>query len=215
MNDLLDRNGSPAVSVAILAGGQSSRMGEDKPLLRLVPDGPTMLETVIRVVAPLTDDLYVVASNRPAYAFGGVAVRPDLYEGGGVLGGIGSAIRYARHDLCLVVSCDHPFLSRAMLEAMTDESGSWDVLVPAVAGSSRQGGDHVRHTLQAIYRRSCVEPIERCLHQRLLRTTAFHADVVVRELSETWMRQYDPDLWSLFSVNTPESAEVARRRMLS
>src|SRR4051812_16182117 len=102
---------SNPASVAILAGGLSTRMGTDKALIRLESGGQTMLERVLDRVRPLSDDVFVVATARDEYRRFGVDVLPDLYPDAAVLGGIASALRHARHPRCLVVSCDHPLLS--------------------------------------------------------------------------------------------------------
>ena len=45
------------ISVAILAGGKSTRMGRDKAFLEV--GGKMVVERVIERVQPLTDDLFV------------------------------------------------------------------------------------------------------------------------------------------------------------
>lgn len=202
---------SRQVSVAILAGGMSKRLGTDKALVRLADDDRPLLGLVIDRVQPLSDDVFVVSSPRPAYDQFGVAVKPDLYPEAGVLGGIASALRHARHDACLVVSCDHPFLNPALLEAMIATPGEWDVLVPVLAGESRQGGRTVRQTLHAIYGRNCLPAIERKIGQGQLQIVGFFEDVRVSEIEQPALQVFDPDQRSFFSVNTPEALKTARR----
>ena len=198
-------------SIAILAGGKSSRMGTDKALIRLDEKGPTLLELVLDRVRPLTDDLYVVATDRPDYARFGAPVRPDLYPDGAVLGGIASAIEHARHERSLVVSCDHPFLSVPLIAAMTTWPGGWDVLAPTTRGESRQGGEAIRQTLHAVYHKRCLGPIKRVLDQGQRQIVRFFPDVLVEEIDETILRQFDPTLRTFFSVNTPEALAHARQ----
>jgi molybdopterin-guanine dinucleotide biosynthesis protein A len=197
-------------SVAILAGGKSRRMGTDKALIRIRAGDETLLERVLARVASLTDDLFVVASNRPEYAAFGVPILPDLYPGGAVLGGIASAIRHARHDRCLVVSCDHPFLSPELLDVMIRWPGDWDVLAPVTAGESRQGGGKIRHTLHAVYGKGCLTAIERRLADGQRQIVSFFADVRVAELGGAVLARHDPGGRSLMSINTPEALEAAR-----
>ena len=204
-----------SVSIAILAGGQSSRMGRDKALLELEPDRKPLLEIVLERVQPLSDDVFVVASGRDAYARFGAPVRPDLYPAAAVLGGIGSAIRHAAHDECLVVSCDHPFLNPALLSRMLQTPGDWDVLVPVILGESRQGGKAIRQTLHAIYARSCLPHIERAIANEELQIVSFFGDVRIRAIGESEIAEYDPDFRSFFSVNTPEALAIANRWRLN
>ena len=51
---------APPLSAAILAGGQSRRMGADKALLRLAPGGPTLVERVAAAVAAVAAETLVV-----------------------------------------------------------------------------------------------------------------------------------------------------------
>lgn len=199
------------VSVAILAGGKSRRLGTDKALVRLAPNDRTLLELVLDRVRPLSDDVFIVATGRPAYEAFGVPVHPDYHPDAGVLGGIDTALRQARHDHCLVVSCDHPFLNPALLRALIAMACSGDVIVPVLPGESRQGGTLVRQTLHAVYGKGCLGAIERSLASGRLQIVGFFEDVRVIEVPEEVVRIHDPTLRSFFSVNTPEALELAKQ----
>lgn len=200
----------PALSAAVLAGGRSARMGRDKALLPLVPGGPPMIQIVIERVRAIADDVTIVSESRPGYDAFGAEVVPDDFPGAGSLGGIATGLRHARHDHCLVVACDMPFLSIPLLRRMAEEPRDYDVLVPRLPGQSRQGGTLVYQTLHAIYGRACREAIEVQLADGNPQVIGFYPAVRVREIDEVDIHRFDPGLTSFFNANTPEAAEQAR-----
>jgi molybdopterin-guanine dinucleotide biosynthesis protein A len=200
-----------AVSIAVLAGGSSRRLGSDKALATLTDGGPPLLRIVLDRVRPLSDDLFVVSPPRPGYERFGVPVVPDRFPETGPLGGIASALRHAREERCLVLPCDHPFLNPALLRAMIATPGDWDALVPVLPGESRQGEGAVRQTLHAIYRKSCLPAIERRVREARLQVAGLFDEVRAKELDVEWLRVHDPELRSFFSMNTQESLATAKR----
>jgi molybdopterin-guanine dinucleotide biosynthesis protein A len=197
------------VSAAVLAGGKSVRMGTDKALVPLSPGGPAMLELVLGTLRAVASDLFIVASERPAYSRFGVPVVPDRFPGSGVLGGIATALHHARHDRCLVVACDMPLINPELLRILVDMISPADAVVPRTRARSRQGNNVTFQPLHAVYHRRCLPAIERALTDRRLSAIAFLADVHVRFVEESVLRAIDPELRSLTSVDTPERlAEV-------
>ena len=199
------------LSAAVLAGGRSSRMGQDKALLPLATDGPPLLAIVLRRLGLVADDVFVVATDRPDYASFGVPIYPDELEEAGTLGGIATALRRARHDHCLVVACDMPFLQPSFLSWMADRPRSYDALVPRVPGESRQGSGMIWQTLHAIYGKGCLEPIERQLLAGERKVVGFFDAVLVTPIEESQIVPFDPRLMSFFNANTPEALSEARR----
>jgi molybdopterin-guanine dinucleotide biosynthesis protein A len=199
------------LSAAVLAGGQSRRMGTDKALLPLRPGDPPLAQVVLDRVRAVASEATIVAAERPAYARFGVPVVPDRFPGAGTLGGIATALAAASHEHCLVVACDMPFLNPALLRWLAGLPRDYDALVPRLPGESRQGGDFVFQTLHAIYARSCLPAIERRLGDGQLRVVGFFEEVRVRVAGEREVRALDPDLRSFFNANTPEAAAEARR----
>jgi molybdenum cofactor guanylyltransferase len=200
------------LSAAALAGGQSRRMGSDKALLPLVAGGQPMLGVVLERLGAVADDVVVVANDQARYAALGARVVPDLRRDVGTLGGIQAAIAWSAHDHCLVVACDMPFLSLALLRRMADEPRNYDVLVPLIPGESRQRDDGlVFQTLHAIYSKRCLPFIEKQIAEGKKQVVSFFADVRVRTLDVTDITLWDPDLRSFFNVNTPEGLRIAAK----
>ncbi|NIK07652.1 molybdopterin-guanine dinucleotide biosynthesis protein A [Xanthomonas arboricola] len=103
---------TPAWTGLVLAGGRSSRMGQDKALLQW--HGRPLLEHMQALLRDAGARDVVISGDRPGYA--GIAdVQPDL----GPLGGLASVIdRLADAVTLVVVPVDMPLLSRALLERL-------------------------------------------------------------------------------------------------
>ena len=79
------------VSVALLSGGKSGRMGQDKALVDFL--GRPLILRILERLAPLADEV-ILTTNRPAdYAFLNLPLHPDLQPGRGALGGLYTSFR--------------------------------------------------------------------------------------------------------------------------
>lgn len=96
----------------ILAGGLSSRMGEDKATLMI--DGQTMLERTAMALRAAGADLVVVSGARP----GGI---PDRWPQAGPVGGIASAAEVLPDAEWLIVPVDMPRLGASVLAPLLSE----------------------------------------------------------------------------------------------
>src|SRR5262245_39893464 len=102
------------LTISIQAGGQSSRMGEDKALKPFL--GRPLIQRVIDRLTPIADEI-IVTTNRPeAYNFLTHRLFTDLKPGRGALGGLYTAIASASHPIVAVVACDMPFASATLIE---------------------------------------------------------------------------------------------------
>lgn len=96
----------------ILAGGLSSRMGEDKASMLI--HGETMLERSARVLREMGADRVAVSGSRP----GGI---PDRWLEAGPVGGIASAVAVLPDAELLVVPVDMPGLGSDVLGPLAAE----------------------------------------------------------------------------------------------
>jgi molybdenum cofactor guanylyltransferase len=188
-------------------------MGRDKALLRL--GSRTLLEIVAERTRSVAGELFIVASNGARYAELGFRVVPDLVPDSGSLGGIYSALRATVYEQCLVVGCDMPFLNDRLLTFMVNQPRDYDALVPILAGErSDQGHGVTYETLHAIYSRSALPVIERRLAARQFKIADLLPELRVRELDESTVRRFDPELRSFFNANSPDDFALVERAFL-
>ncbi len=191
----------PDVSVAILAGGQSRRMGRDKAFLPV--GGRPVIERVIERVAPSSDDLTLITNEPAPYRYLGQRLVGDVVPGKGSLGGIYTAIHAARYDHCLVVACDMPFLNPDLLRYLISLAPGYDVVIPRVA--------EFPETLHAVYGKRCLEPIKRRLLADQLKIIGFFDEVRVRTVERDEVAHFDPAFRSFLNMNTSADWERVQR----
>jgi molybdopterin-guanine dinucleotide biosynthesis protein A len=191
-----------SISAAILAGGQSSRMGANKAFVQV--GGRPIIERVIKRVHPLANELVIVTNAPTEYAHLGLPIFTDLLPGKGPLGGLYTAISQTMGDYTLAVSCDQPFLNPELLRFLLDLRHSYDVIVPL-------NREDYPQSLHAVYSKDCLMPIRRCLDADRLKVIGFYADVHVRSVTSEEIDRFDPERLSFFNVNTPDDLAEAER----
>ena len=99
----------PEVQAAILAGGQSRRMG--KPKLFLDFRGNAFIAHLLLQLQQQVNHVMIAGAPDPRLlADLGVDVLPDAQADLGPLGGIATALAHARREWLLLVPCDNPLL---------------------------------------------------------------------------------------------------------
>ncbi len=133
-------------SAVILAGGASSRMGQDKSLMLV--DGKPLIQRVWEQLSGRFGDILISTNERKKYAFLEARCVPDLVPGSGPLMGIRTAVEAARHDRIFVTACDIPVMDDDTVEKMLVLAEDFDCVVPR----SRVGHE----PLFAVYRKSAI-----------------------------------------------------------
>ncbi len=193
------------LTVCIQAGGQSSRMGEDKALKTFL--GRPLIQRVIERLSPIADEV-IVTTNRPDedYSFLNLRLIPDLKPGRGALGGLYTAIASASNPIVAVVACDMPFASATFFEAAKELMVREEADV--VIAKSEEGFE----PLHAIYRReTCLPAIEAAINADQWKVIAWFPEVKVRVLTQDEIKQYDPSGLAFWNVNTPEEFSKAEQ----
>ncbi|MGH2537703.1 MAG: molybdenum cofactor guanylyltransferase [Candidatus Promineifilaceae bacterium] len=187
------------VTVAIMAGGKSSRMGADKSFVPLL--GRRMIEHVYGRLAGLGAETMVITNRPEAYAFLGLPLYSDVTPDAGPLGGLYTALLRASQPHLLIVACDMPWLCRDLLAHQIGLRHTADVIAPR--------WETHPEPLHAVYSRACLGPIESCLAARQLKMTAFYGRVRLRLLDRAEIAVYDPLGRSFANINTPEELAAA------
>jgi molybdopterin-guanine dinucleotide biosynthesis protein A len=189
----------------VLAGGRSSRMGQDKALMAV--NGRALVEIVARNVLRGLDSVTLVGS-RAKYSALGLPVIEDIHPGLGPLSGIHAALKHSRKPLCMIVGCDMPFLSVEFIEYLAKIAVVADADV-TVAESSEYGYE----SLCAVYNKTALPHVEEAIAQRELKIAALYGRVKVRTLSAEECRPFNSHGVLFSNVNTAEDFTQARRRL--
>ena len=193
------------ISAAILAGGRARRLGGADKAALLVGDA-RIIDRQLDALAGLTDDVRIVANDRTRYADLRLPVVADAIPEAGALGGIYTALIHARHERVIVLACDLPFVTGALLARLELESRAEEI--DAVVPRTARGLE----PLCAVYRKRCAGALRARIDRGALQVAAALNDVRVQELGAAVLAQYDDG--SLFeNINTPHDYARARDRV--
>ena len=191
------------VSAAILAGGRARRFGgADKA--QLAVGRARIIDRQLAALSAVADDIRIVCNDPPRYATLGVRVIPDAIREAGPLGGIYSALLDASHPRVLVVACDLPFVTAAILSRLVEES---EIAADADAIVPRSGRG--LEPLCALYMTRCAAAARDRIARGSLQVGGLLDAVRTRILEPEVLAPYDEG--ALFeNVNTPHDHERAR-----
>jgi molybdenum cofactor guanylyltransferase len=188
----------PPMAAAILTGGRASRMGGVRKAA-LPVGGIPIIDRQLAVLRQVADPIVLVGSATSS-ADAPIEIVRDEIPDCGALGGIYTAIVASPHDRTLVVGCDMPFLSLALLEEMAGIEA--DIVIPRSARGYEP--------LCAIYARACADKIRERLTRGELEASRLPEGLRVAEVGPEALAAYDPDGLLFVNVNTPHDYERAQ-----
>lgn len=183
--------------VAVLAGGDSTRMGSDKAAVPFASS--TMLGTVLDAVADIGDPIVVGREVAP----NGVLALPDQRAGSrGPLTGLETILQHEPGRTVVLVAVDHPFLLPETLLELLSLNG--DAVVPV--------DDGWQQVTCAVYRPTFLRAASETLN-RGCRSIIDALDLADTTLVQeaTW-RSWGEDGRSWFSIDTPDRLDEGLRR---
>jgi len=196
-------------SAVILAGGLSSRLGQDKGLLQL--DGKPLVRYVLNTVDNIVDEKIVVVSGKGQVEkyLNEVGARTkivvDKTDARSPLAGAMTGFEEALGEYSLLLPCDTPFISRDILLLLLELCAFRNACVP------RWPNGHVE-PLQAVYRtKPALEASNAAFCAKGLNMQAMLSRLqCVRYVSTLVLEQLDSELRTFFNINTPQDLERAK-----
>ncbi|MFT5875827.1 MAG: molybdopterin-guanine dinucleotide biosynthesis protein A [Clostridium sp.] len=150
-------------TLAILAGGQSSRMDYNNKAF-LKHKEKTFIEQIIKAGSSYKE-IIIVANTTALYKGFNLRVVEDIYKGHGPLGGIHAALTNSFTEYCLCIACDMPLISKKTLDILGNAYGNYEVLVPKVSNRLQP--------LCAIYKKTILNDVEKSLKENKNRIDKF------------------------------------------
>ena len=190
---------SDDLAAFILAGGKSSRMGQDKSSLQL--GGETLLKHCLKIASQAAESVRIVG-DRPEFEKFATTVE-DVHRDCGPLGGIHAALAHSQCKWNLMLAVDLPFVEAGFLKYLTiqaRESGAM-VTIPRAGGGWQP--------LCAIYRQDFVSVAEKALQSGNNKIDPLFREIDMRivEKKEILEAGFSPRMFC--NVNTPAEWEEA------
>lgn len=120
------------ISVAILSGGKSSRMGTNKSLLEI--NNKTVIEILKENLQLIFNEVILIANDSETYKFLKIPIYEDMYKGIGPLAGIHSALTNSKNDKVFVISCDIPLINIEIIKSIIEYKEGYQIIVPFADG---------------------------------------------------------------------------------
>lgn len=198
-----------SLSAIILAGGQSSRMGQDKALITI--EGVPLLQKVCEVALKCTSKVYVVTPWLERYQDilpkACLVIRevplPGETKRHGPLVGFAQGLAQIETDWVLLLACDLPQLQVEVLQSWTQELDN--IPKDAIAYLSKQPKGW--EPLCGFYRRQCLPLLTEYINNGGRSFQNWLSQHTVQELQIA-----DPKIF--FNCNTPADLEVLKETNL-
>ncbi|GEL09050.1 molybdenum cofactor guanylyltransferase [Salisediminibacterium halotolerans] len=193
---------------AVLAGGESRRMGANKALLTI--GGEALVERLIAVLSEETDRMLLVTNQPDQFSFLRTEKVIDRYPGCGPLAGLDAAFSAVSGGWVFLSSCDLPFPDLRVVRALIEkaDTGNGQAVVPEIHG--------VKHPLFALYHYSLQAKVEKKLADGEHRMTGLLEETQVTYLNAEFFRNLgmtDEDISKAFyNMNRPEDYQWAKNQ---
>lgn len=195
------------ITGVILSGGKSSRMGENKSLLKI--NGITVIEIILRLMEPFFEEIILSTNDPEEYKFLGLKSVEDVYRNSGPLAGIHSALKNSATEKNFVISCDVPLMSAEMIEYFLNYESRSDILISRAAGYLQP--------LVGIYNKKLLPLIENILEESGRRGNhkSLHRLLDAAEttiIDPAGLEFYSDELF--FNMNNKDDYEAIMKRLM-
>ncbi len=211
-----DDRASACAGGIVLCGGLSRRMGEDKAELQL--GGQSLLRRAVDLLSGVCDPVLLACGPHERYEEFGCALALDVTVDSGPVAGIIAGLEASTSAHSVVIACDMPLLSSAIIDALLTRART-DRLDVCFLTSERG-----LEPLCAVYGRRCLPALHSALAAGQRKVTAFLDEPHCHAGNEQGLRGLKSGrvhvdelggsggLSCLSNINTPEDIERARQR---
>ena len=191
---------------AILAGGQSKRMGKDKLFLEL--NNKKLIEhTIDKVKKYLRKIIIITNQDNEFFSKNNLTTVKDCIEGQlGPLVGILTAMKWAKassnkYSWVATFPCDTPFFPESIIKSFIQESKKKESLILCASSHGR------KHNIFGLWSLDLYDRLENDLVNKNIRKVQEWTEKNKIKNLEFKFKDYDP----FFNINTKEDLEFAKK----
>lgn len=197
------------IGCIILAGGKSSRMGEDKALLEY--EGKYFIEKIAEELSFFEEKIIARGNNSVLTEITDSSwkVIPDIYPDHGPMGGLHAALKECRSDAMLVVTCDMPLITKELAKQICDEMYEQQrILDDNIDTLIIVTDDGKYHPLCGVYKKELYQSMEELLRENNNRMMS-----VLKNHCTKYMNLDNKTSKQLANVNTKEDYRQIHKGM--
>ncbi len=195
---LTDPSPLTATTGVILAGGASSRFGSNKALALL--HDKRIIQHVADIMEAIFPDHLLVTNTPETYSFLGWKMVGDIFESGGPLAGIHTALRNITGNQAFITACDMPLINQDLITFLCNCPGKWDAAIPWL--------DMGPEPLYGVYRKSALSVIENELHHKQRKIRLALEKLRLHKMSQDEALSIAGDLTTFHNINRLQDLEL-------
>lgn len=216
---LIKEMNSDRVTAVVLAGGGSTRMGQDKALLKL--GNKTMIERVVIPLQGIFKDILIVTNEPERYnMLKNVKLVRDCIKTKekSSLIGLYSGLKQSETSHIFAIGCDMPFVNIGFIKYMVDSLKDEDVIVPFCSNGlierttdlsgnkdmAAQPAKEYYQPLHAIYGKGCLPGFRELLEKGCYKIAGIFENVNTKKITEEEIKRFDSCMLCFKNINTYE-----------
>lgn len=202
----------------ILAGGDSSRIGENKALLQI--NNKTLIELIIDKLSPISEKIYVVTHDKKEFDFlknveviedypfiSNISKKKSEEEQSfsllnlsfpekprNILNAMYTGVNESNYENNFVCACDMPSLNPELIKYIYSLKAQYDAIIPTI--------ENKPITLHSFYNKSCLEVMKVSLDKGNKQVKRIFRDLNVKYIPDNALKIDDPELKSFFQIKT-------------
>lgn len=186
---------SKNIEVFVLAGGKSSRMGQDKGLMLL--HNKPMIKHLLDELGKLNLPVTIIANSNGYNALGYATIK-DIVAEKGPMGGLLTALHYTKAEYVFLISCDMPFITCEIISKIISEVNDDEITVAYTQNKL--------NPLFAVYKSSLIKEVAKRIAEGNLKMHQLIQSVNHKPVDMDEYIVHQPDVF--MNLNTMNDVEI-------
>ena len=195
------------ITIALQAGGKSTRMGKDKALEPFL--GIPLITRLKDRFFNVGEELVIITNDFSGYQDLHVPLYKDLIPDRGALGGLYTALAVTSTPILWLIAADLPFADPVLMAHLskTLETSGADAVLP-----STENGIEPLHAVYQV--ENCLPFVKNALDQDLWKMNSWHDQAKIQILTPAETRDKTTSDYTFWNLNTPEDFHRAEQEAL-
>ncbi len=174
------------ITAVILAGGKSTRMKQDKALVKI--NNKTLLNKQIDKLSSIFNEIIISANTNYNCNYN---IIKDIHKDKGPIGGIYSILKKINTEKAFIIAVDMPYITQNIITKLINNCSNYDITIPIINNKTEP--------TCAIYSTKCINIIEKQLQLNNYKLTNF-----ISMCKTNYVNFAENDLIYFKNLNYPE-----------